>query len=87
VRVGDRHRRREAERLLSGALGAEVHTDSIGDALSARVTDPARAPHALARLADAGIGIAGFQLARPSLDEVFLTLTGQTVKTPAEATP
>ncbi|MGH3285718.1 MAG: hypothetical protein ACRDPD_13705, partial [Streptosporangiaceae bacterium] len=34
------------------------------------------AAHALALLADAGIGVSDFTLAQPSLDEVFLALTG-----------
>ena len=47
-----------------------------------RELDPAVAvPYVLEilrRLDDAGIGIADFQLRRPTLDDVFLTLTGPT---------
>ena len=32
--------------------------------------------HALARLTSAGIGVSDFALGQPSLDEVFLALTG-----------
>jgi ABC-2 type transport system ATP-binding protein len=34
------------------------------------------AAHALARLTGAGIGVSDFALGQPSLDEVFLALTG-----------
>ena len=42
------------------------------------------AVHALGRLAGAGIGVSDFALAQPSLDEVFLALTGSQ---PAPAQP
>ncbi|MEW2332634.1 ATP-binding cassette domain-containing protein [Micromonospora chersina] len=81
VRVSDPARRFDAERLLADALGTTVHTGSGDDALSARVDDPGRASLALAGLARAGIDVTTFALGHPSLDEVFLALTGQ----PAQA--
>ena len=39
--------------------------------------DADRAAEALAELARAGIGIADFSVGQPSLDEVFLALTGR----------
>ena len=36
-------------------------------------------PQVLAQLAASGIGIAEFALAQPSLDDVFLALTGKLV--------
>jgi ABC-2 type transport system ATP-binding protein len=45
-------------------------------ALSVAVDDAADAREALDALAAAGIGVAGFALGQPSLDEVFLALTG-----------
>ncbi|HEX6353280.1 ATP-binding cassette domain-containing protein [Actinophytocola sp.] len=75
LRVPDPTHRCEAERLLTETLDAAVHTGPDGS-LSIRVDDPGRAAHALARLAEAGIDVTTFALGQPSLDEVFLTLTG-----------
>ena len=41
-----------------------------------RVDDAEKAADAVAELSSAGLGLAGFSLAQPSLDEVFLALTG-----------
>ena len=45
-------------------------------ALVVASSDPERAAAGVAELARAGVGIAEFSLAQPSLDEVFLSLTG-----------
>ena len=82
VRVADAARRDEAQRVLQDALGAEVHLASDPAALSARVDDPVRVAAALVDLADAGIAVTEFAVGQPSLDEVFLALTGH----PAEDT-
>jgi ABC-2 type transport system ATP-binding protein len=76
VRVGDPARRADAERVLSRALGLPVQLESDPAVLSARVTDPSRVAHALAELARAGITTTEHALGQPSLDEVFLALTG-----------
>ena len=73
--------RSEAERVLSRALGAEVRLESDPAALSARTSDPERVAHALAELSRSGVALTDFSLGQPSLDEVFLALTGR----PAEA--
>lgn len=83
VRLRDPERRDEAERLLSRALGVPVRPGSDPAALSARVVDPDRVAHALTQLAHAGVVTTEFALGQPSLDEVFLALTGR----PAEARP
>ena len=44
---------------------------------------PGDAARALAELADRGIEVTDFALGQPSLDEVFLALTGR----PADTTP
>ena len=46
-------------------------------ALSARVSEPERVPAAMAELERADIPVAEFALGQPSLDEVFLALTGR----------
>jgi ABC-2 type transport system ATP-binding protein len=76
VRLPDPAQRAHAERLLGQALGVPVHPASDPAALSARVSDPRRVVGALVELAGAGITVADFALGQPSLDEVFLALTG-----------
>ena len=83
VRLRDPARRPEAELLLTRALGVPVEAGSDPAALTARVSDPEIVAEALAGLGRAGIGVLQFALGQPSLDEVFLTLTGH----PADDAP
>jgi ABC-2 type transport system ATP-binding protein len=76
VRLRDPEDRPDAERVLSRALGVPVHLESDPAALSARVSDPERVAHALAELSRSGFSLTDFALGQPSLDEVFLALTG-----------
>jgi len=76
VRVHDPERRPEAQRVLAAAMDATVTLEPDPAALSACVTDPDRVAHALVELARAGIETSQFALGQPSLDEVFLALTG-----------
>ena len=76
IRLRDPEDRPGAERVLSRALGVPVHLESDAAALSARVSDPERVAHALAELSRSGISLIDFALGQPSLDEVFLALTG-----------
>ncbi len=76
VRLLDPDQRPEAERLLARDLGS-VHLESDPAALSAPCPDAGRAAEAVAELARAGVGVATFALGQPSLDEVFLALTGR----------
>ncbi|MEY2474882.1 MAG: daunorubicin/doxorubicin transport system ATP-binding protein [Actinomycetota bacterium] len=82
VRLGDPDRRDEAQRVLGHALGTPVHLDSDPAGLSASAAEPDRAAAAITELAAAGIAVTEFALGQPSLDEVFLALTGH----PAEET-
>jgi ABC-2 type transport system ATP-binding protein len=75
VRLLDPEQRPEAARVLEQALDA-VHLEADPAALSAACADAARAAEAVAELARAGVQIADFSLGQPSLDEVFLALTG-----------
>ena len=85
VRLLDAGDRPEAQRVLSGVLAADVYTDSDPSALSAPVADAARAAEAVTALSVADIGVADFSLGQPSLDEVFLALTGHTAEDQEEA--
>jgi ABC-2 type transport system ATP-binding protein len=75
VRLLDPEQRPEAERLLARKLDS-VHLESDPAALSAPCADADRAAEILAELARSGVRIADFSLGQPSLDEVFLALTG-----------
>ena len=79
VRLLDPDRRPEAARVLERELGA-VHLEADPSALSASCANADRAAEAVFALARADVGIAGFSLAQPSLDEVFLALTGHTAE-------
>ena len=82
VRLLDPAQRAEAERVLTSTLDGEV--DAAGgdpSLLTAPCTDADRGAAAVGALTTAGIGVADFSLGQPSLDEVFLALTGR----PAEA--
>jgi ABC-2 type transport system ATP-binding protein len=76
VRVRDAGQRAAAAGVLGRCLGADVQLDSDPAALTAGDVDTDRAARALAALATAGIAVAEFALGQPSLDEVFLALTG-----------
>ena len=84
LRVVDPDDRPGAERLLARLLDAPVHLGNDPVALSVAVADADRASDALAELSRENIALAGFALAQPSLDEVFLALTGQTTDELAE---
>nr|MDT0657225.1 ATP-binding cassette domain-containing protein [Micromonospora sp. DSM 115978] len=76
VRVRDAGQRPAAELVLTEALGVPVAVGSDPLALSARVADPQRVANALVELNRAGLAVTEFSLGQPSLDEVFLALTG-----------
>jgi ABC-2 type transport system ATP-binding protein len=85
VRLRDPEQRPRAERLLTTALGAEVHLETDPVALTARVSDPDRVATALTQLTRSGVAVADLALGQPSLDEVFLALTGHTAGADAGA--
>jgi ABC-2 type transport system ATP-binding protein len=76
VQLAQPGRRDDARRILSRALGVPVHDAADPIALWARVLDAEGVGAALAELHAAGISVSGFALGQPSLDEVFLALTG-----------
>ena len=77
VRLQEPEKRPEAERVLAQALGVPIHFESDPVALSARVSEPERVAHALAELSRSDVALTDFSLGQPSLDEVFLALTGR----------
>jgi ABC-2 type transport system ATP-binding protein len=76
VRLLDPEQRPQAEQLLGRELGS-VHLEADPAALSVQCADADRGAEAVAGLSRAGVGVASFTLGQPSLDEVFLALTGR----------
>lgn len=72
--------------MLAQVLGVPAEPASDPAALSARVADPGRVVHALAALARADIALTSFSLGQPSLDEVFLALTGRPTQQETDTT-
>ena len=83
VRLLDPEQRPLAERVLAGMLGA-VDLKADPAALSASCPDGDRAAAAVAELSRSGVKLADFSLGQPSLDEVFLALTGHTAQESAD---
>ena len=77
VRLADPGRRSEAQALLARALGTVVQEEPDPAALSARASEAEPVAAALGELSRAGITVVNFALGQPSLDEVFLALTGK----------
>ncbi|MFF7935377.1 MULTISPECIES: ATP-binding cassette domain-containing protein [unclassified Streptomyces] len=82
LRLRDGGQRPEAAEILRRALDAQVQLEPDSVALTARLGSAAsdtaaeQASRALAELARTGITVDNFSLGQPSLDEVFLALTG-----------
>ncbi|HEU0042597.1 MAG TPA: ATP-binding cassette domain-containing protein, partial [Jiangellaceae bacterium] len=85
VRLLDPELREHAHAVLVRCLDMPVQLGSDPAVLSARSSDPERVAHALAELARAGVAVTDFSLGRPSLDEVFLALTGHPADTEENA--
>ena len=78
VRLLDPSARAEAARLLATATSTEPHLPTDPVVVSVPVTGPALATAVLGALVEADIDIASFSLGQPTLDEVFLSITGHT---------
>lgn len=85
IRVGEAQHRERAAEIVRAALRSEVVHGSDPTALSARLSPGTRASTALRALEQAEVTVESFALGQPSLDEVFLALTGtsQTDQEPA----
>jgi ABC-2 type transport system ATP-binding protein len=87
VRVRDPEQRVQAEQILGRALGVPVALGSDLHALAAQGADPDRVAHALSELTHAGVTLTEFALGQPSLDEVFLALTGHPAEPRTDTDP
>ncbi|WP_338892610.1 ATP-binding cassette domain-containing protein [Rhodococcus sovatensis] len=80
VRVVDPGRRADAAAILRTLLSESVIEEADPVALSARLDQASSVAAALPAFEDAGIAVASFAIGQPSLDEVFLALTGHTAQ-------
>jgi len=69
-----------AEQIVTQTLGVIVQLEPDLTTLSAHVSDPEQLTQTFTALSQAGIPLTEFSLGQPSLDEVFLSLTGQPIK-------
>ena len=84
VRLLDPDQRDAAQRILADRVG-EVLREPDPAALSVACADAEQGADAVAALAADGIAIADFSMGQPSLDEVFLALTGHPARDEGEA--
>ena len=87
VRLAGPGLRSRAQQVLAQALGVDVRAEPDPVALTSRIEGDAAdegaseaVGRAMIQLAREGIEVATFALGQPSLDEVFLALTGQAVQ-------
>ena len=85
VRVARAEQRQSALRVLENVLNTTVVPGNDAFSCHASVEDGAIAGDAMISLAKEGIEVTDFSLGRPSLDEVFLALTGTTATEEAHA--
>ena len=83
VRLLDPEQRPAAAELLERELGS-VNLERDPAALSASCADADRGAEAVAELSRSGVRVADFSLAQPTLDEVFLALTGHRAESDSE---
>jgi len=80
IRLLDPEQRPGAEPVVAKLLDAEVRFEADPAALSAPCASADLAAEVVGELSRAGISVANFSLGQPSLDEVFLALTGHTAE-------
>jgi len=80
LRLADAGQRAEAQRLITRVLGDGVLPASEPTEVAARLEKTAQAAAVLSALNEGGIEVAQVSVGNPSLDEVFLALTGRPVE-------
>ena len=68
--------RARAMAIIEEKLSQPAHSSADSNSITAKVNDSFLVAGALSELAKNGIAVSNFSFGRPSLDEVFLTLTG-----------
>ncbi len=75
-----------ARRIITDVLGSEPQPAPEAGRLTAALPDPNDTTELLVRLRERGIAVDEITVSKPSLDEVFLTLTGHPADTDSERT-
>jgi ABC-2 type transport system ATP-binding protein len=83
VRLADPDQQPQAREVVSAVLGGRVLPAGDASEVAARLESPAQAAAVLSALTDRRIEVAQFSVGSPSLDEVFLELTGRPAEEPA----
>ena len=86
VRLANADQRAAAREIVARVLGDGMLPVTEPLELAARLDTPAQAAAVLTALTQGGIDIAQFAVGNPSLDEVFLALTGRPAEDAAPAT-
>lgn len=81
IRLHDPAHRPKVQQILSQNINVPINLGSDPTELSISITEPERANSLISELTRAEIPIASFSFGQASLDEVFLTLTGQPAAT------
>ncbi|MEX2332657.1 MAG: ATP-binding cassette domain-containing protein [Pseudohongiella sp.] len=85
LRLTNPEDRPAAHQWLEQQLGSAVTLEAEPTSLSIQLSDTARAASLLSGLSGLGIALASFSMDQPSLDEVFLALTGHHTEPAEEA--
>jgi ABC-2 type transport system ATP-binding protein len=83
IRLRQLEDRRAAERLLSSRFGATIRPSSDPAVVSVVASAPDRAADAVAAVTREGVPVVEFALDPPTLDEVFLSITGHSQAAPS----
>ncbi|WP_062517375.1 ATP-binding cassette domain-containing protein [Demequina gelatinilytica] len=75
--LDDAARTEEAGRIVASSVGSEVTVTPEARRLTSPLADADHVTDTLVRLREAGIRVTEMSVTKPSLDEVFLTLTGR----------
>jgi ABC-2 type transport system ATP-binding protein len=81
LRLTDGLRLDAARTIVRTTLGVDAVASPEGSRLTAPMTDPDRVTDLLVSFREAGISLAEMSVQKPTLDEVFLTITGTTATT------
>jgi ABC-2 type transport system ATP-binding protein len=83
VRLADANQSDAARTTIARVLGDSVLPGSDALVIAARLSSTAQAAEVLAALTQAKVEVADFSVGTPSLDEVFLALTGKPSESPS----
>ncbi|PYZ96487.1 daunorubicin/doxorubicin resistance ABC transporter ATP-binding protein DrrA [Alteribacter lacisalsi] len=84
IRLADPADREKAKLVVGQVLSGQVFDSADATILTANVSNPSLAAEVLGNLGREGIELSDFSLGQPSLDEVFLTLTGDPAEDKSE---